>query len=35
MKAEVETRNFFQNFTGTVPDLEQFCIEDIQANGGR
>jgi hypothetical protein len=34
MEAEVETTNFFQNFTGSVPDLEQFCIEDLQANGG-
>jgi hypothetical protein len=34
MEAAVETTNFFQSFTGTIPDLEQFCIEDIQANGG-
>lgn len=35
MEAAVETTNFFQNFTGTVPDLEQFCVQDIQANGGK
>lgn len=36
MEPSVETTNFFSNiFDGDIPDLLQFCKEDIQANGGR
>lgn len=35
MEAAVETTNFFQNFTGSVPNLEEFCVEDVRANGGQ
>ena len=34
MEADVETTDFFANFTGQLPDLEQFCIDVVQANGG-
>lgn len=36
MEAAVETGNFFENtFSGDIPALDQFCISDLQANGGR
>lgn len=35
MNASVETTNFFNNFSGEVPDLDQLCVEDLQANGGQ
>jgi len=35
MEAAVETTNFFANtFDGEIPDLLQFCNEDLEANGG-
>ncbi|HEX6981605.1 MAG TPA: hypothetical protein VF181_02485 [Balneolaceae bacterium] len=35
MNPAVETANFFANiFDGDIPDLDQFCVEDLQANGG-
>lgn len=36
MEPEVETSDFFANiFDGNIPELQQFCIQDLQANGGR
>lgn len=36
MEPAVETANFFANlFDGDIPDLKQFCIQDLQANGGK
>ncbi|NGP77663.1 peptidase [Balneolaceae bacterium YR4-1] len=35
MEPAVETGNIFQNFNGEVPNLDQLCIEDLQANGGK
>lgn len=35
MEPAVETTDFFANLTGEVPDLDELCIEDLQANGGR
>src|SRR5699024_6165533 len=36
MEPEVETSDFFANiFEGDIPELKQFCIEDLQANGGK
>ncbi|MDX1586786.1 MAG: hypothetical protein R3222_08575 [Balneolaceae bacterium] len=35
MEPAVETGNVFQNFNGEVPSLDQLCIEDLQANGGK
>lgn len=34
MVPAVETGDIFQNFSGEVPELDQLCIEDLQANGG-
>lgn len=35
MEAAVETSDFFANiFDGDIPNLKQFCINDVQANGG-
>lgn len=35
MEPAVETGNVFQNFNGEVPALDQLCIDDLQANGGK
>jgi len=35
MYPSVETTDFFSNFSGEVPPLDEFCIEDLQANGGK
>lgn len=35
MEPAIETANFFENFSGEVPSLDQLCIEDLQANGGK
>lgn len=35
MEPSVETTNFFDNFSGDIPSLDEFCIEDLQANGGK
>lgn len=35
MVPAVETGDIFQNFSGEVPELDQLCIEDLQANGGQ
>lgn len=36
MEPEVETSDFFANiFDGDIPDLKQFCVQDLQANGGK
>lgn len=35
MAPSVRTGDIFQNFSGEVPELDQLCIEDLQANGGR
>ncbi len=35
MEPAIETANFFENFSGEVPELDQLCIEDLQANGGK
>jgi hypothetical protein len=35
MEPAVETTDFFSNFSGSIPPLKQFCIEDLQANGGK
>lgn len=35
MEPAVETGNIFQNFNGEVPNLDQLCIDDLQANGGK
>lgn len=35
MEPSVRTTDFFANFSGQVPNLQQFCIEDLQANGGK
>ncbi len=35
MEPAVETSNFFANiFDGTIPNLDELCIQDLQANGG-
>lgn len=35
MEPSVQTTNFFDNFSGNIPPLDDLCIEDLQANGGR
>jgi predicted Zn-dependent protease len=35
MAPSVRTGDIFQNLSGEVPSLDQYCIEDLQANGGR
>lgn len=36
MEAAVETSNFFANiFDGDIPNLGSFCVNDVQANGGK
>lgn len=35
MEPAVETTDFFSNFSGSIPPLKQFCIEDLQTNGGK
>jgi len=35
MEPAVETTNFFSNFSGSVPELDDLCINDLQANGGK
>lgn len=35
MEPAIETANFFENFSGDVPELDQYCLEDLQANGGK
>jgi hypothetical protein len=36
MYPAVETADFFANiFDGDIPDLDQFCVEDLQSNGGK
>lgn len=35
MEPSVQTANFFQNLSGETPDLDELCIEDLQANGGQ
>ena len=35
MEPAVETTDFFSNFSGDIPPLDQLCIEDLQANGGK
>jgi len=35
MEPAVETTNFFSNFSGSIPSLDELCIDDLQANGGK
>lgn len=35
MNPNIENGSFFENFSGEVPELDQLCIEDLQANGGK
>lgn len=35
MEPAIETANFFENFSGEVPSLDEACITDLQANGGK
>ncbi|WP_148898916.1 hypothetical protein [Fodinibius salinus] len=35
MKPSVRTTDFFSNFSGSVPPLDDLCINDLQANGGK
>jgi hypothetical protein len=35
MEPSVRTTDFFANLSGEVPNLDELCIEDLQANGGR
>lgn len=35
MEPAVRTTDFFSNFTGNIPPLKEFCVEDLQANGGK
>jgi len=35
MEPAIETTNFFENFSGEVPVLDELCIQDLQANGGK
>lgn len=35
MEPAVRTGDIFQNFSGDVPELDQLCIDDLQANGGK
>jgi hypothetical protein len=36
MQPAVETGNFFENtFGGDIPNLDNLCIQDLQANGGK
>ncbi len=35
MEPAIETANFFENFSGDVPPLDEACLEDLQANGGK
>lgn len=35
MEPAVRTGDIFRNFSGQVPDLDQLCIQDLQANGGK
>ncbi len=35
MEPAIETANFFENFSGDVPELDEYCLEDLQANGGK
>lgn len=35
MYPSVETTDFFSNFSGDIPELDAYCIEDLQANGGK
>lgn len=35
MEPSVETANFFENFSGEIPPLDEYCIQDLQANGGK
>lgn len=35
MEPAIETVNFFENFSGEVPELDELCIQDLQANGGK
>lgn len=35
MAPSVRTGDIFQNLSGEVPSLDEYCIEDLQANGGK
>lgn len=35
MEPSIDNTNFFENFSGEVPTLDDLCVEDLQANGGR
>jgi predicted Zn-dependent protease len=35
MEPAVETTDFFSNLSGEVPELGEYCLEDLQANGGK
>ncbi|WP_441000831.1 zinc-dependent metalloprotease family protein [Fodinibius sp. SL11] len=35
MEPAIETTDFFSNFSGEVPSLDEACITDLQANGGK
>jgi hypothetical protein len=35
MEPSVQTTDFFANLSGDVPDLDELCVEDLQANGGK
>ena len=35
MDPSIETSDFFSNFSGEVPSLDEACITDLQANGGK
>lgn len=35
MEPSIDNTNFFENFSGEVPALDDLCIQDLQANGGK
>ncbi|WP_138431261.1 peptidase [Fodinibius saliphilus] len=35
MEPSVRTTDFFSNFSGSIPPLDDLCIDDLQANGGK
>lgn len=35
MEPSVQTTNFFSNFSGSIPPLDDLCLQDLKANGGK
>jgi hypothetical protein len=35
MEPSIDNTNFFANFSGEVPTLDDLCVTDLQANGGK